>query len=222
MAALDQVLADSRLFFALLHAAPTSVSGRRKAPEVESKNIQYYITLPGSNLGPQIMSELKRSITQLGDFWPTVAGDLSQSLSVTTLPDTQASKRTRVQKDLITPLNIQASKKSISVQPNLPPFKTKLYKKNKKSTLKFENKNVKQPIEASPSGPYEEYMTLDQVGPAIIGSENTEEPTLMIIKRAKKNNKSCFSEIAPFTSDHLVQIRAIYKDGSDAVIVYET
>ena len=168
------------------------------------------------------MSESKRPITQLGDFWPTVAGDPSQNLSVTTLPDTQALKRTRVRKNLMTPLDIQASKKNTSVQPNLPPFKTNLYKKNEKSTLNFENENVKQPIEATPPGPYEEYMTLDQAGPAIIGSENTEEPTLVVIKRVKKTNESRFNEIAPFTSDHLVQIRAIYEDGSDAVIVYET
>lgn len=108
-------------------------------------------------MGNQTMSEHKRPITQLGDFWPTVAGDPSQNYSVTTLPDPQASKRAPVQKDSVTPSETQALKKCTPiVQPKLPPSKPKSYEKNETSTPKFENKDVDQPVENIPRGPYDE------------------------------------------------------------------
>ncbi len=105
------------------------------------------------------MSEQKRPITQLGDFWPTVADDLSQNLSETTLPDTQASKRAPVQKISVTPSETQVLKKSTPiVQPELPPSKAKSYEKDETSAPKFEDKDVDQPVEDTPRGPYDEFM----------------------------------------------------------------
>ena len=169
------------------------------------------------------MSEQKRPITKLGDFWPTVAGDPSQNLSVTTLPDTQASKRAPVRKDSVTPSETQALKTSTPIgQPKLPPSKPPSYEKNETSTPKFENKDVNQPVECTPRGPYDEFMALDLAGTAMIGSENNKEPDLVAIKRVKKTSESRISRIAPFTSDHLVQIKDVYEDGNDVVIVSET
>ena len=65
-------------------------------------------------------------------------------------------------------------------------------------------------------------MTLDQGGHAVIGSDNNKKPGLVVIKRIKKLDKSFTNRIRPFTSEHLVQIKNMYEDDDDVVIVYET
>jgi len=55
----------------------------------------------------------------------------------------------------------------------------------------------------------------------MIGSENEKELSLVAIKRVKRVDKSPVNRITPFTSDYLVQIRNMYKDGDEIVIVYE-
>lgn len=157
------------------------------------------------------MSEQKRPITQLEDFAPTVADDPSQNCSVTTLPDTQALKRAPARKDSVTLSETQALKKSTPVDhPKLPPFQLNSYEKDETSTPKFEDENFERPNKATPRGPYDEFMALDQAGPAMIGSENTKEPNLVAIKRVKKTDKIRINRITPFTSDHLVQIRSSF------------
>ena len=64
-------------------------------------------------------------------------------------------------------------------------------------------------------------MTLDQGGHAVIGSDTNKESSLVAIKRIKKLNKNLINRIRPFSSDHLVQIRNMYEDDEDVVIVYE-
>lgn len=54
----------------------------------------------------------------------------------------------------------------------------------------------------------------------MIGSENNKEPDLVAIKRVKKSSQSRVSRVAP--SYHLVQIKDVYEDGSDVVIISET
>ncbi|KAK3169325.1 hypothetical protein OEA41_008708 [Lepraria neglecta] len=154
--------------------------------------------------GLQIMPEQKRPITQLWDFSPTVAGDPLQNNSVTP-PDTQPLKK-------LAPV----------VQSKLSPPDPTSYQKDGTSTSNFETKSIEQPIVVTMQGAYDEIMAVDQAGLAMIGSNNNEEPSLVAIKRIKKADESPVSRITPFTSDHLVQIRNMYEDDDDVVIVYET
>ena len=149
------------------------------------------------------MSEQKRPITQLWDFSPTVAGDPLQNNSVTP-PYTQARK-----------------KRAPVDQSKLSPPDPTSYQKDGTSTSKFENKSIEQPIGVTLQGSYDEFMAVDQAGLAMIGSDNNKEPSLVAIKRIKKVDESPVNRIA-FTSDHLVQIRNMYEDGDDVVVVYET
>lgn len=55
----------------------------------------------------------------------------------------------------------------------------------------------------------------------MIGLDNTREPNLVAISRVKKGDKSSAYRKPPFSSDHLVQIRDMYDDGDDVIIVYE-
>lgn len=128
-----------------------------------------------------------------------------------------------MQKDSVTPLDTQALKKCTPiVQPKLPPSKPKSYEKNEISTPKLENKDVDQPVEDTPRGPYDEFMSLNLAGTVMIGLENNKEPDLVAIKRVKKTSQSCISRVALFTSDYLIQIKDVYEDGNDIVIISET
>ena len=115
----------------------------------------------------------------------------------------------------VTPPDIQGLTKSAPVDP-------KSCQKDGTSSPKFENKSIEQVHEVTLHEPYDEFMALDQAGSAMIGSENKEEPNLVAIKRVKKVDENPVERITPFTSDHLVQIRNMYEDGDDVVIVYET
>ena len=123
----------------------------------------------------------------------------------------------------MTPPESQALKKLALVDySRLSPPDVISYPKDRTNTLKVENKSIEQPIGATLQGHYDEFMALDQAGPAMIGSDNNKEPSLVAIKRIKKADERPINRITPFTSDHLVQIRNIYEDGDDIVIVYET
>ena len=191
------------------------------------------------------MREQKRPITQLWDFTPTVAGDSSQINSAPP-PDTQVLKRIRVDQPKLPPSDPKPYPKDDSIpklgnkkieappphtqvlkrvrvdQPKLPPSDPKPYPKDETSTPKFGNKNIEQPTGATLQAHYDEFMALDQAGPAMIGSDNKEEPSLVAIKRMKKANKNPVNRIKSFTSDHLVQIKNMFEDGDDIVIIYET
>ena len=150
------------------------------------------------------MPEQKRPITQLWDFSPTVAGDPLQNRSVTP-PDTQALKKLA---------SVDQSKLSLPV--------TTSYQEDRTSNSQLKNKSIEQPVRINLQGQYDEFMALDQAGLAMIGSDNNKEPSLVAIKRIKKVDKSPVNRIIPFTSDHLVQIRNMYEEGDDVVVVYET
>ncbi len=72
-----------------------------------------------------------------------------------------------------------------------------------------------------PIGTYNELMIRDQAGPAIIGSDNSEECNFVAIKRVKKVDNSLVHRIPSFNSDQLVEIRDMYQDNDDVVIIYE-
>ena len=192
------------------------------------------------------MPDQKRPITQLWDFTPTVAGHSSQIKSPPP-PDTQVLKRVRVDQPKLPPPDPKPyskdetstpklGNKNIEVAPpdtqviqrvrvdqrKLPPSDPKPYPKSEASTLKLGNKKNEQPTGATLQAHYDEFMALDQAGPAMIGSDNKQEPSLVAIKRMKKTNKSPVNRITSFTSDHLVQIKNMFEDGDDIIIIYET
>ena len=150
------------------------------------------------------MSGQKRPITQLWNFSPTVAGDTLQNVPEAP-PDTKVLKK-RVPVD----------------QPRLSPPVPTTYQKDGARTSNPEDKGSEQPLEVTLQGHYDEFMTLDQAGHAVIGSDNNMEPSLVAIKRIKKINKSPINSIKPFTSDHLVQVKNMYEDDDETVIFYET
>lgn len=141
---------------------------------------------------------------------------------MTTLPKTQALKTAPVREDSLKPAETLASKKSTPLDQSTFPLSKPRLSENEISISKFESKDVDQPFENTPRGPYDEFMALDLAGIAMVGSENNEDPDLVAIKRVEKTSESRISRIAPFTSDHLVQIKDVYEDGNDIVIVSET
>ena len=166
------------------------------------------------------MSEQERPVTQLWAFQPTVADDPSQDNSVTTPPNPQAQKSVPVREDSLKPPETYLLKKITPEDQSRTPSKSRSPKKN--STSKFINEDVEQPVENILKGPFDEFMALDLAGPAMIGSENSKDPDLVAIKRVKKSNESRINRVTPLTNDHLVQIKDMFEDGDDVVIVSET
>jgi hypothetical protein len=80
---------------------------------------------------------------------------------------------------------------------------------------------VKHQIQTSPGLTYHEFMDLGQAGPAIMGFDNTREANLVAIKRLERIDKRSTHRMRPFTSDSVVNIRDIYFDNDDLVIIYE-
>ena len=65
-------------------------------------------------------------------------------------------------------------------------------------------------------------MPLDQAGPAVIARDNKEDRPFVAIKRVKKADHGLVYRIPDFTSDHLVNIKDMFLEGEDeVVIVYE-
>ena len=168
------------------------------------------------------MSEQKRPITQLWSFSPTVADDPLQDSLVKTLPKTQALKSVPGPEDSLKPTENVALKKGTPVDKSRFPVSKPRVSENEISISKFESKNIDQPAENTSRGPYDEFMALDLAGTVMVGSENNEDPDLVAIKRVKKTSESRISRITPFTSDHLVEIKDVYEDGNDVVIISET
>lgn len=150
------------------------------------------------------MLEQKRSITQLWDFSSIVVENSQQKNSTATL-DTQALKK-RVSVD----------------QFKLSSFDSTSFQKNEISTSTFENKSIEQSIDVALQEHYDEFMTLDQVEHAMIDSNNNKNSNLIAIKRIEKVDKSLVNSIASFINDHLVQIKDMYENDNDIVIIYET
>ena len=93
---------------------------------------------------------------------------------------------------------------------------------NKISISKFESKDINQPAENTSQGPYNKFIALDLAGTVMVGSENNKDPDLVAIKKVKKTSESCISQITPFTSNHLIQIKDVYEDGNNVIIISET
>jgi hypothetical protein len=64
-------------------------------------------------------------------------------------------------------------------------------------------------------------LSLDQGGPAVIGCDNTKERNLVAIKRLKGLNKASKPRIKPVTSKQVVELKDMFFEDDDLVIVYE-
>lgn len=69
-------------------------------------------------------------------------------------------------------------------------------------------------------GSYYDFMPLDQAGPAVIACDNKDR-SFVAIKRAKKSNIDDVFRIPDFVSDHVVNIKDMFLDKKEVVIVYE-
>ncbi len=65
-------------------------------------------------------------------------------------------------------------------------------------------------------------MPLGQDGPAVIAPDNKEDGPFVAIKRVKRADRDLVYRVPEFTSDHLVNIKDMFLEGDDEiVIVYE-
>jgi len=67
---------------------------------------------------------------------------------------------------------------------------------------------------------YYNFMPLDQAGPAVIARDNKDR-TFVAIKRAKKSGVEHMLRIPDFVSDHVVNIKDMFVDKEEMVIIYE-
>ncbi len=149
------------------------------------------------------MPEEQRSLTQVGNSLLTVAEN-SVQYSSSTSSDIQASRK-RALEDSFSFFSLDSVSQS----------------KDEGEIAKLEKEKIERPIETSSQVSYNELMTRDQAGPAIIGSDNSEECNFVAIKRVKKVDNSLVHRIPSFNSDQLVEIRDMYQDNDDVVIIYE-
>lgn len=102
--------------------------------------------------------------------------------------------------------------------PPVPEFPT-VQKQNKVTpNSPVQDKSSPEP-ETNAKCNYQEFMKLDQAGPANIAFDNTRRP--VAIKRLQVTNLGSVPEIPNFTSDHVVNIKQSYMDRGDMVIIYE-
>lgn len=67
---------------------------------------------------------------------------------------------------------------------------------------------------------YYNFMPLDQAGPAVIACDNKDR-TFVAIKRAKKSGVEHELRIPDSVSDHVVNIKDMFVDKEEVVIIYE-
>ena len=84
-----------------------------------------------------------------------------------------------------------------------------------------ENHNFTQVVRDESRTSYHTFMPLDQAGPAMIARENMGDRVFVAIKRVKRDDRRPVHRVADFTSDHLVNIRDMFLEGDDIVIVYD-
>lgn len=68
---------------------------------------------------------------------------------------------------------------------------------------------------------YNEFIVLNQARSAVIEYNNTRERNLMAIKRFNKIDKGLMHRLQPFTSDYIVNVRDVYFDKDNLVIIYK-
>lgn len=88
-------------------------------------------------------------------------------------------------------------------------------------SLTSKRTRIEHKIGTSPQLTYHEFMVLGQAGSANMGCDNTRDHNFVAIKRLKGIDKSSTHRMRPFKSDHVVNIRDMYFDNDDLVIIYE-
>lgn len=92
---------------------------------------------------------------------------------------------------------------------------------SKVNIVEAKHKNYTQLIHSKTQRSYHEFMALDQAGPAVIARENVEDGSFVAIKRVKRVDPKPAYHIPDSKSDHLVNIKEIFLEDNDIVIVYE-
>ena len=66
---------------------------------------------------------------------------------------------------------------------------------------------------------YQEFMPLDQAGSAVIAHDNTKGGDFVAVKRVKRVDPKPVYTVPDFKSDHLVNIKDMFLEGNDEIIV---
>ena len=82
-------------------------------------------------------------------------------------------------------------------------------------------KSVKRRVGSQPKTIYNEWMTLAQAGPAIIGCDNTRDANMVAIKQVKRPEQFSGRCMPPFLSDHVVSVKDMYCKDNEITIIYE-
>lgn len=94
------------------------------------------------------------------------------------------------------------------------------YKKDDKIT-RFKRMRIKRRIKRSLRVIYHEFMNLDQIKSTIMNYDNVKQCNLIIIKRLKKIDKNLMCEMRLFTNDYVINIKDMYFNNDDLIIVYK-
>lgn len=149
------------------------------------------------------MSEEHRSLTQVDNFLLTVAEN-SVQYSSSISSDIQVSR-----------------KRALEDQFSFFSSDSVFQSKDESKIAKLGKEKIERSIETFSQVSYNELMTRDQAESTIIDSDNSEKCNFVAIKRVKKVDNSLVHRIPSFNSDQLVEIRDMYQDNDDVVIIYE-
>ncbi|KAL9132040.1 MAG: hypothetical protein Q9217_000168 [Psora testacea] len=111
-------------------------------------------------------------------------------------------------------------KQDLEPKHHASPLKLTSASRSKSDTAKHHN--FMQVTRSKTRTSYHEFMPLDQAGPAVIARDNMNDRAFLAIKRVKRVNLEPVYCVPDFTSDHLVNIKDMFLEGDDEiVIVYE-
>ena len=93
---------------------------------------------------------------------------------------------------------------------------------SKPHAVTAKNHNFTEVVRNKSRTSYHTFMPLDQAGPAVIARDNKEDGPFVAIKRVKRADRDLVYRVPDFTSDHLVNIKDMFLEGDEEiVIVYE-
>ena len=117
----------------------------------------------------------------------------------------------------------RATRKVAQARPNHDAFwsKSTFASQSKANAVEAKHKNYTQLVHSKAQRSYHEFMALDQAGPAVIARENVEDGVFVAIKRVKRVDPKPVYHIPDSRSDHLVNIKEMFLEDNEIVIVYE-
>ena len=102
-------------------------------------------------------------------------------------------------------LQLQKSKKIQKVEKDIPSVKSKASVNLQKSSITYEG-----------------FLHFDQAGPAIIGSTNTKDCTLVAIKTSKRSANTDLQHLTGYVHENVVQLLDVFEiDDNETCMVYE-